>query len=156
MKKAITACLVSSGLLLMGCEHMGPKQTIGTIGGGAAGALIGSQIGGGSGRVVATGVGAVLGSMAGGAIGRQLDERDRMLSRETADRTLESAPDQTTNTWRNPNTGNHGRSTVGHTYQRGQEPCRTLTTVTYDHNGAEIGSEKRTYCRDRYGHWRPE
>lgn len=77
MKKAITICLMGSSVLLVGCQNMGTKQTIGTVAGGAAGALIGSQIGGGSGRVVATGVGAVVGALAGGAIGKQMDEKDQ-------------------------------------------------------------------------------
>lgn len=155
MKKFITISLMGGVVLLMGCEGMGTKQTIGTVGGGAVGALIGSQIGGGSGRVVATGVGAVLGALAGGAIGKQMDERDQLLAQQNANQALEYAPDNTTKTWKNPNTGRYGKSTVLNTYERSGEPCRTLTTVTYDPNGAEIGREKRTYCRSRHGEWRP-
>lgn len=53
------------------------KQNIGFLGGAVAGGLLGSQVGGGSGRFLATGVGAILGAMAGQAIGHYMDEQDR-------------------------------------------------------------------------------
>ena len=155
MKKAIAICLVGAGLILTGCENMKPGQTLGSLAGGAGGALIGSQIGHGKGRLLATGVGAVVGSLIGGAVGSQMDQKDRSLAQENASQTLEYAPNNSVNTWKNPNTGRYGQSSVVNTNYRGQEPCRTLTTVTYDYNGVEIGQETRTYCRDRFGHWVP-
>ena len=56
-------------ILFSGCT----QETIGEIGGGTVGALIGSQIGGGSGRMVATVVGAISGSKLGGYLGKKID-----------------------------------------------------------------------------------
>ena len=58
--------------LFTGCTH----ETIGEIGGGAAGALIGSQIGGGSGRMVATAVGTLVGAKLGGYLGKEISKAE--------------------------------------------------------------------------------
>jgi hypothetical protein len=64
-----------TGLILglSGCASMGPNETAGTLIGGAAGGLLGSTIGGGTGQVAAAAGGAILGSMVGGQLGRQQD-----------------------------------------------------------------------------------
>lgn len=63
--------------LLAGCATGGEKQTVGTVLGGATGALIGSQFGGGAGQIVGTAIGAVGGAVAGGMIGKNMDDKDR-------------------------------------------------------------------------------
>ena len=74
MKKSVL--ILCSSLCFTGCTH----ETIGQIGGGAAGALIGSQVGGGSGRMVATAIGALVGSQLGGYFGKKISkaEEDRI------------------------------------------------------------------------------
>lgn len=152
-QRMITVTIVAGALLITGCEGLGPKQTAGTLIGGAGGALLGSTIGGGRGRLLAIGAGAVLGSLFGGYVGSQLDDRDRMLAQQNAGSTLEYSRDGTSSSWRNPNTGYSGTSTVANTSTSGNQPCRLLTTVTYDPNGKAIGSEKQRYCRDSRGQW---
>lgn len=56
-------------LTLASCESVPlERRTQGMILGGATGAAVGSLFGGGSGRVIATGVGAVVGAIAGSEI----------------------------------------------------------------------------------------
>ncbi len=76
MRKASALFLVTL-TLNSGCANMGPKETAGTVIGGASGALIGSQFGGGEGRIVTTAIGAVAGSYLGSSVGKQLDEKDK-------------------------------------------------------------------------------
>ncbi len=59
--------------MLAGCVTN--NQTGGAIVGGAAGGLLGSMIGGGSTRLVTTGVGAVVGSMIGSNVGGSMDRQ---------------------------------------------------------------------------------
>jgi surface antigen len=70
--------------------------------GAAAGALLGSQIGGGRGRLAAVAVGTLAGFWIGGNIGRYLSQEDRAGIAETTEKALET--DQT-QTWSNPETG---------------------------------------------------
>lgn len=64
-------------LLLLGAcvtdRGAGPNQTMGTLLGAAAGGLVGSQIGGGQGRLAAVAAGTLLGAYAGNQIGAQAD-----------------------------------------------------------------------------------
>jgi len=72
MKKLMLVTVCVGALGLMGC-NMATNQGVGAIGGGAAGALLGSTVGSGSGRTAATAVGAVLGTIAGSNIGASMD-----------------------------------------------------------------------------------
>jgi hypothetical protein len=61
---ALTSCVVSGP---------GPNETTGALAGAGAGALLGSQLGAGSGNAAAIGAGAVLGAIVGGGIGSSAD-----------------------------------------------------------------------------------
>ncbi len=137
-------------MILMGCEGMGPKQTGGTVIGGAGGALIGSLFGSGTGRLVGVGVGAVLGSLLGSYVGKQLDDQDLAYAQDNAVHTLNRGGAEAY-TWRNPKTGRYGESIVISTSP--DRSCRTLRTITYDNRSIEIGRETRTYCRGKGGNW---
>ena len=59
-KSASLACIVAMGLVTASCAEGiegRQKETFGTLGGAAVGGLLGSQIGGGRGKLVATGGG---------------------------------------------------------------------------------------------------
>ena len=73
----IAIALGSSGALLAGCETAPTKENTGTFVGAAAGALLGSQLGGGHGRVVSGVAGAILGGVVGKGIGQHMDANDR-------------------------------------------------------------------------------
>jgi uncharacterized protein YcfJ len=75
MKKALAIGVLTIFLASCGMTG-GPNQTGGTLLGAGAGALVGSQIGGGSGRIVATALGTLGGAAAGGYIGKQMDKEN--------------------------------------------------------------------------------
>ena len=139
-------------VLLAGCNTTGgPKQTVGTLGGAVAGGLLGAQVGGGSGRLIATGAGAVLGAFLGGEIGSSLDNADRVMAQQNAQRAFETAPTGTTTTWRNPDSGNSGNITPTATYQESGQPCRDYSQTIYVDGKQETAVGKA--CRNNDGTW---
>ncbi len=65
------------------------RELVGQILGGATGAVVGSEIGDGTGRLVAVAAGTIIGAVIGGEIGRSMDRADRLC----IDQALEHAPD---------------------------------------------------------------
>ncbi len=111
MKLKTLAAVLAIALTTAACSSSpGPKQTVGTLGGAAVGGLIGSQIGSGKGRLIATGAGVFLGGLIGSEIGRSMDEVDQ-LKNDRAVQTATNAPLGETITWNNPDTGNSGAVT---------------------------------------------
>tara|TARA_Y100000588_G_scaffold389252_1_gene491536 strand:- start:5934 stop:6434 length:501 start_codon:yes stop_codon:yes gene_type:complete len=84
------------------------KEDTGKVLGGIAGGVLGSRVGKGRGRMIATIGGAIVGAMIGGEIGKQLDERDRLLLGKTTQSALEYGKSGSTNSWKNPDSGNSG------------------------------------------------
>lgn len=77
-KVFIASFLAVSIAATTGCQQLGiNKEQFGTVAGGVAGALIGSQVGGGNGRILAILIGGAAGSYLGNRVGSMLDERDR-------------------------------------------------------------------------------
>jgi len=133
--------------LLAGCATVTKEQT-GAVVGGAAGAVIGAQVGDGSGRDIAIALGAIAGSMIGAQIGRYMDEQDRTNTAIA----LEKNRTGEVSTWKNPDTGNNYAVTPTRTYEAaGQGPCREFTM------DADIGGEPQqvygTACRQSDGSW---
>lgn len=147
-KTAAWAILMA--FLLVGCESVGTKTTVGGLGGAAAGGLLGAALGGGGTGIAA---GTILGGLLGGAIGNRMDAADRDRASTAATSALESAPSGQSVAWRNPDSGNTGAVTPVRTYQDASgQYCREYTqTVT-------IGGEKHqsygTACREPDGRWR--
>lgn len=133
-------------------DQPGTKQAVGTVGGAVAGGLLGSQIGGGSGRLWATGAGAVLGALAGSEIGKSLDRADQMHMARTTQSTLEEAPSGQTQRWSNPDSGNRGTVTPQRTYETSAgQYCREFQqTVTV---GGRTEEAYGTACRQPDGTW---
>lgn len=92
-------------------EHDTPftKENIGKAVGAAAGALLGTQIGSGRGKLAAVAIGTLAGYWAGGKVGRQLSQRDQAGIAYTTQEALES---NQTRTWQNPDTGVSTRVSV--------------------------------------------
>ncbi|MDE1148396.1 MAG: RT0821/Lpp0805 family surface protein [Azospirillaceae bacterium] len=102
MKKVILA-LMASSVLLSACDTTGGKnQTVGMLGGAAAGGLIGSQFGHGGGKLAMTGLGVLLGGLAGSSIGKRMDEADR-AAMERNTQMAYTAPVGQPIVWNNPN-----------------------------------------------------
>lgn len=76
--KKLLAVLLSAGMV--GCATETPRENLYTLSGAVAGGLLGSQIGGGTGRAMASGGGAVLGAALGGGIGYWMDEVEHLKS----------------------------------------------------------------------------
>ncbi|WP_425449978.1 RT0821/Lpp0805 family surface protein [Virgifigura deserti] len=153
MKRVLA--IVALVLLVGGCENYdrGTKETGGTILGGIGGALLGSQIGGGSGKIAATAAGTLLGAWIGNEVGRSLDRADQLEAEQTAVRALERNPDGQRSTWQNPNTGASGYTEPVRTYETaGGTPCREYQTTVIIDGRSETATG--TACRQSDGTWR--
>ncbi|HEY8369955.1 MAG TPA: RT0821/Lpp0805 family surface protein [Thermodesulfobacteriota bacterium] len=153
---ARTLALVTSlALLTAACETVGPeskagpKTVVGGLGGAAAGGLLGAALGG---RATGIAAGTLIGGLLGGALGSQLDDADRRVAAETAQRALETAPSDTPVTWRNPDSGRSGTITPTRTYQTADgRYCREFQQeVTI---GGEQHQAFGTACRRPDGSW---
>jgi outer membrane lipoprotein SlyB len=76
MNMKLLVAIAATPFVLANCAGDVSKQDVGTVVGGATGALIGSQIGSGSGRVVGAAVGGVAGAVVGSQIGKSMDIQD--------------------------------------------------------------------------------
>lgn len=152
-KNSILALLLVAGLALSGCETLGGnKQTVGTLGGAAAGGLLGSQVGGGSGRLYAVGIGTLLGALVGSEVGRSLDKAD-MVYAQRANQQAHSAPIGKSIAWNNPETGNSGSVTPTRDgYADSGEYCREYQQTIYVGGQQETGYG--TACRQPDGTWK--
>ena len=147
MIKKLTVATVSLSFFLVGCAPIN-NEGVGTITGGVVGGLLGSQFGGGSGKVIAAAGGALLGAYLGGRIGKTMDRQDQMEMQ----RALETAPIGRSVNWSNPDNGNRYTVKPTRTYYHDQQPCREYITK------AIIGGKtERIYgkaCRQADGSWR--
>lgn len=111
IRKYVIAAFASV-LLLAACEpeNWGGGETVGTLGGAAAGGLIGSQIGHGSGNAAATLTGVLLGGFIGNQLGGMVDDADRKRAAQ-AEQKAYTAPIGQQITWNNPQNGNSGTIT---------------------------------------------
>src|SRR5690606_8590288 len=132
------------------CNPTGANGLLGGLGGAVVGGLLGSGIGGGSGKTLAT----IGGALAGGLIGNQLDMQltcqDQSYLGQSTERSLSSGQPVS---WRNPDTGNYGEVTPVRTYnsQSGQY-CREFQQTIYVGGKQENGYG--TACRQPDGSWR--
>lgn len=152
MKTKAIAALVVIGLIAGGCTQGREKETAGTVIGGVGGAILGSQIGGGTGRIIATAVGTMAGAFIGNQIGAGLDKADQ-AEMVKAEQKAHSAPIGETITWNNPDSGNHGSVTPTRdgTASNGQY-CRE-----YQQKVVVDGKEQNAYgtaCRQPDGSWK--
>ncbi len=137
---------------LAACQQQGPKQTIGTLGGAAAGGLAGAQIGKGSGQLAATAIGVLLGGFLGSEVGKSLDKADQAYAAQTTGQALEQNRVGQQSSWSNPDSGNTGSVTPTRTsYDDSGRPCREYQqTVTI---GGKTQTAYGTACRDENGDW---
>ena len=141
-------------ILTASCAYneRGKKETIGTLGGAAAGGLLGAQFGSGTGKLVATGAGVLIGALIGSEVGRSLDEADRIKANE-AIRASYDAPIGEKIEWNNPRSGNSGSVVpVRDGTSSSGAYCREYQqTVTV---GGKTEQAYGTACRQPDGSWR--
>ncbi|WP_135076957.1 RT0821/Lpp0805 family surface protein [Terasakiella sp. SH-1] len=151
------ACALGALSMLAACQTTmedNPKETLGTILGAAAGAVIGSNMGKGKGNTVGVALGTLAGAWLGSSIGRSMDELDKMKMERTTQEALENKPVGETSSWSNPDSGNYGSVTPTKTYYEPArtEPCREYSsTVTID---GQLETISGTACRRPDGTWR--
>jgi surface antigen len=153
--RGMLAAVVALGVVLAGCQNgtgtgIGPKATIGGLGGAAGGGLIAAAAGGG-GAAIAAGV--ILGGLIGGGVGTLLDQNDKRLANQAAQRALETAPSGQATTWHNPDSGKSGSVTPTRTYQAADGTyCRE-----YQQDIVIGGKKQQSYgtaCRQPDGTWK--
>jgi surface antigen len=150
MRRTTIAAFAALSLGLGACEGMNTGQTVGSLGGAAAGGLLGSQIGGGSGKLAATAVGTLVGALAGGKLGGYLQGNDRQTATQ-AEQTAVSQGEPIQ--WTNSETGNRGTIEPTRTYQdQTGQTCREYQHTVYVGGRAEQAHGNA--CRQPDGTWR--
>ena len=98
---SLSACTAPEGL-----DGYGTRQVVGGLGGAAAGGLLGSRFGRGSGNLAMTGLGVLVGALAGSAVGQSLDRADQAALERNTHVALTSQPIGRPIGWSNPPNGN--------------------------------------------------
>lgn len=154
MKRMAIAAAAIAALTLGACEQQGygTKQTVGALGGAAAGGLLGSQIGSGTGQLAATAIGVLAGGLIGSEIGKSLDSADRLEQQQAAQR-AQTAPVGQTITWNNSQSGNYGSVTPVRdgTGANGQYCREFQQSVTVDGRTEQATG---VACRQPDGSWK--
>ncbi len=153
MKKIANLLLITIvSISMAACSGQMNKQGGGTLIGGLAGGLLGSQFGGGEGKLVAVGVGALAGALIGGQIGKTMDEYDKQMLQKSSHQALEFSPSGSSVAWNNPDSGNHGSITPTKTYRESGQQCRE-----YQQEVVIGGQKQKAYgkaCRQSDGQWK--
>ena len=147
---SLAAC--DQGIYNGGMGGMGPKQTVGTGVGALAGGVIGSQFGGGEGRLWATGAGVLIGALMGSEVGKSLDRADRAYMGRATYSALENNRSGQTSRWDNPDSGHYGTITPQPAYSTSSgRPCREYTQTIYIDGRSQ--QAHGTACRMPDGSW---
>jgi surface antigen len=144
--------LTISASLFSACSDNFNKQSSGTLIGGVAGGLLGTQFGKGDGRLVATGIGALAGALIGGQVGKGLDEQDQKMLKRSSHQALEFSPAGKQVAWTNPDSGNSGALTPTRTFKSGSNYCREYTQQVMI--GNQMEKAFGTACRQPDGSWK--
>jgi len=147
------APVLALALAVGACDSTsGPKQTIGTLGGAAAGGLLGAQFGHGAGGLAAVAVGTLVGALVGSEIGKSMDDTDKMRHQQAAAQAY-SAPVGETINWNNPQTGNRGAvTTTRDGYSSAGSYCREFQQTIVVGGRSEKGFG--TACQQPDGSWK--
>lgn len=155
--RTVTIALCAA-LLLSGCvtdEQNKPvvsNESIGTVLGAIGGALLGSQIGGGNGQVVAAIVGGAAGAWIGNRLGASLDENARRARAEAAGRAIDAPVGQSI-VWSDP-----GSQSSGTVRPRSQQTRADGRVCREFEETIRIGSREETaiatMCKEPDGTWK--
>jgi len=154
MKKAI---LLASAISLSACQTgtiaMTPSEIAGTGVGAIAGAMIGSQFGGGTASTLFALTGAAVGGGIGYGFGQYMDASDMQAFESSTRQALDTAPDGQIMNWHNPQTGVVGtvRPVRSYYYARDGRVCRDYEATFAAPEG--IGNGQGRACRYEAGPW---
>ncbi len=160
MKKPISKLLIVALAItpLAACQNQQTgqgglnKQDVGTVIGGATGALVGAQFGKGRGQLVGVAAGTLLGAYLGNQVGSSLDKADIAYYDRTSQTALEHNKVGQTSSWKNPDSGAYGTVTPTRTYDQAGTNCREYQqTITV---GGKTEKAYGTACRQPDGSWR--
>ena len=153
MKKIANLLLITVvSISMVACNGQMNKQGGGTLIGGVAGGLLGSQFGGGEGKIATVAVGALAGALIGNQIGNTMDEHDNLMLEICSHQALEFSPSGSSVEWNNPDSGNHGYITPTKTFKESGQYCRE-----YQQEIVVGGEKNKAYgkaCRQADGHWK--
>jgi surface antigen len=149
------APIVLLAFILSSCASMqqtyenNPKGVLGGLLGAGAGAGIAALAGGSPAAIVGSAIG---GALIGGYIGHKLDNRDKQMASQAAQRAFEQNQAGQPSVWNNPDSGNSGSITPTKTYQLANgQYCRQYNQTIV------IGGEQQqaygTACRQADGTW---
>jgi surface antigen len=154
LKKGAHLVLITCVLASCATNEAGKtnKTQVGTIGGAVAGGLIGSTIGGGSGKAIAIMAGAALGGWAGHSIGSSMDKADVLAMQNAQRSALEHNKNGRASSWTNPDSGASGSVTPTRTYvsESGQN-CREYNQTV--NIGGKTEKAFGRACRRSDGSW---
>ena len=150
--RKIIPVLLAASLVSACAGQLGPKETSGTLIGGLGGAVVGAQMGHGSGRLLAVAAGTLLGALLGGEVGRHMDQVDQVAA-DRAYQQAQTAPIGQNIAWNNPDNGHTGGVTpVRDGTSAAGEYCREFQqTVTI---GGRTEQAYGVACQQPDGSWR--
>lgn len=124
-------------------------NTTSTMLGGAAGGLLGSQVGG-SNKTTTIIAGTIIGSLIGNEIGKHLNEKDKEKLENSTKETL--ATNETT-TWENEETGNKGSTRIVKSEKEEiEDNCKTFEQIVELSDGT-VEKKLGKVCKDGNGDW---
>ena len=129
------------------------KTTGGALVGAGVGGLIGSKLGHGEGKGVATALGVIAGGLLGSQVGASLDRADQAALHTTTVNALETAPPGQALPWSNSNTGNYGSVVPQGVYQTAEgQYCREFQQTIVVGGQQQHGYGRA--CRQQDGSWK--
>lgn len=152
-KIVIAGAIALATLSLGACQTYGHKETGGTLIGAGLGGLLGSQFGGGTGKLVTTALGVAAGGLIGNHVGRSLDRADQAYLYQATER-AQAAPIGETITWNNPQSGNYGSVTPT---REGYQPSSGAYCREYQQEivvGGRVQSGYGRACQQPDGSWK--
>jgi len=148
MKKALFIVInLLAFISLVGCSNVS-NQDMGTLAGGVAGGLLGSQFGRGGGQLLAIGAGTLAGAFIGNKLGQNMDETDKLKMSKTFETNQVGQPAY----WQNNRTGaSYTVTPTQNVTVDGNQYCRE-----YRSTAVVAGKKQQIYgtaCRQPDGSW---
>lgn len=154
---AMVTALAVGGMAVAGCQTQGNTfnpggwgtgQTVGTVGGAAAGGLLGSQIGSGSGQLAATAIGTLLGAFVGNQLGSTFDQNDVNAANAAGNQAFNTGQPTT---WQSQQYSGDVQPN-GQTFIYNGRECQNFTQTLYTQGYPQQSSGMA--CRNQYnGAW---
>jgi surface antigen len=149
-RRLIAVALIGASVAACSADS-GPKEAGGTVGGAAAGAIIGNVLAGSGNRVAGTVIGAAVGGFLGNRIGAALDDEDKRRAYAAQMQALETGPSGAPVAWRNPDSGRYGNVVPGPAYQANGATCRSYSQTIYIDGNPQAA--RGTACRNPDRSW---